>query len=126
MIETNKTYYHCKKCGKRVEIDTSVVYASLPPMYMYHCDNCNTTDYVYCSDCYGIYAPKGIQEKLNRENKIYKITISKIYKDLGDACVTERLNVQFTRDEELVKYLEKNYKIDGLYISCEELEENEQ
>ena len=59
--------------------------------------------------------------------KIYKITISKIYKDLGDSCITEEpLNVQFTRDEELVKYLEKNYKIDGLYISCEELEENEQ
>ena len=57
--------------------------------------------------------------------KIYKITISKIYNDLGDACVTERLNVQFTRDEELVKYLEKNRKMDGLYISCKELEENE-
>ena len=57
--------------------------------------------------------------------KIYKITIGKIYKDLGDACITEPLNVQFTRDEELVKYLEKNHKIDGLYISCKELEGNE-
>jgi hypothetical protein len=54
-METNKTYCNCKKCGARVEVDTSTVYTSLPPMYMYHCDNCKTTDYVCCSDCYGIY-----------------------------------------------------------------------
>jgi hypothetical protein len=57
--------------------------------------------------------------------KIYKITISKILKDYGGACMTQLLNVQFTRDEELVKYLEKKYKIDDLYITCEEVEVNE-
>lgn len=57
--------------------------------------------------------------------KIYKITINKIWEDCGDVCMTQTLNVQFTRDEELIKYLEKNYKIDGLYIICEEIEENE-
>lgn len=52
--------------------------------------------------------------------KIYKITISKIL----NACVAQLLNVQFTRDEELVKWLEKNHEIDDLYITCEEVEVN--
>lgn len=56
--------------------------------------------------------------------KIYKITISKILKDCGGACIAQTLNVQFTRDEELVKWLEKNHKIDDLYITCEEVEAN--
>ena len=54
--------------------------------------------------------------------KIYKISINEILQDYGGACMTKALNIQFTRDEELVKYLEKNYKIDGLYIICEEIE----
>ena len=57
--------------------------------------------------------------------KIYKITIGKIFNDYGDVCITEPLNIQFTRDEELVKWLEKNHKIDDLYITCEEVEVNE-
>lgn len=57
--------------------------------------------------------------------KIYKITISKILKGYDNACVTQLLNIQFTRDEELVKWLEKNYKINDLYITCEKVEENE-
>lgn len=68
-METNKTYCTCKKCGARVEIDTSTVYASLPPMYMYHCDNCKTTDYVYCSDCYGIY---GVESNNENPMKLLK------------------------------------------------------
>lgn len=57
--------------------------------------------------------------------KIYKITIGKILNDYGNACITKFLNIQFTRDEALVEWLEKNHKIDDLYITCEEVEENE-
>ena len=53
--------------------------------------------------------------------KIYKIIISKIL----NARVAQLLNVQFTRDEELVKWLEKNHKIDDLHITCEEVEVKE-
>lgn len=60
------------------------------------------------------------------KKKIYKITISKILNDCGGACITQILNVQFTRDEELIKCLEKNHKMDGLYITCEEIKVNDE
>ena len=57
--------------------------------------------------------------------KIYKISINEILQDYGGACITKPLNIQFTRDEELVKYLEKNHKFDGLYIICKEIKESD-
>lgn len=40
----------CKKCGSVMEADTSVVYTSLPPQYMYTCLNCGNKEYGYCSE----------------------------------------------------------------------------
>lgn len=70
-METNKTYCTCKKCGARVEVDTSTVYTSLPPMYMYHCDNCHDIGYVNCVDCYcGIYGIESGMELLKSKKEI--------------------------------------------------------
>lgn len=41
----------CPKCNKEVEVDTSVVLTSNPPMYNLDCPNCGRK-YVFCKDCY--------------------------------------------------------------------------
>lgn len=41
----------CPKCNKEVEVDTSVVLTSIPPMYNLDCPNCGR-QYIPCKDCY--------------------------------------------------------------------------
>ena len=45
-----KYYTICEKCGKKVYIDASVVYTSLPPKYRYDCPKCGNVSYVFCHD----------------------------------------------------------------------------
>ena len=40
------TYTHCEKCGARAEVDTSLVYTSIPPKYRYTCPKCGHAGYV--------------------------------------------------------------------------------
>jgi len=41
----------CPKCNKEVEVDTSVVLTSIPPMYNLDCPNCGR-QYILCKNCY--------------------------------------------------------------------------
>lgn len=36
----------CPKCGAELEVDTSIVYTSIPPQYIAKCHNCNYQGYV--------------------------------------------------------------------------------
>lgn len=45
------TLARCPKCNKEVEVDTSVVLTSIPPMYNLDCPFCGR-QYVFCKDCY--------------------------------------------------------------------------
>lgn len=45
------TLARCPKCNKEVEVDTSVVLTSIPPMYNLDCPNCGR-QYIPCKDCY--------------------------------------------------------------------------
>lgn len=56
---------------------------------------------------------------------ILKIVVYDDLEDIEESDALEFVSSQFTRDEELIKCLEKNYKIDGLYITCEEVKVNE-
>ena len=49
----------CKKCGDKVEVNTSMAYCSDPPMYGTFCPNCGNTGYINCSE----YNPDGIIRK---------------------------------------------------------------
>ena len=36
----------CPKCGAEMEIDTSIVFTSIPPLYIAKCHNCDYQEYV--------------------------------------------------------------------------------
>lgn len=42
----------CSKCGTIMEADTSTVYTSNPPMYMFTCPECGNKEYGFCSETY--------------------------------------------------------------------------
>ena len=52
-MESEKQYgKRCSKCGTIMEADTSTVYTSNPPMYMFTCPECGNKEYGLCSEAY--------------------------------------------------------------------------
>jgi DNA-directed RNA polymerase subunit RPC12/RpoP len=51
-IESEHTQHgkKCSKCGTTMEADTSAVYTSDPPMFLYKCPNCGNQEYGLCSE----------------------------------------------------------------------------
>lgn len=56
-IESEHTQYgkKCSKCGSIMEADTSAVYTSNPPQYMYKCPNCGNSEFGLCSENYSSF-----------------------------------------------------------------------
>jgi Zn finger protein HypA/HybF involved in hydrogenase expression len=50
--DLTKGYCKCKKCGRRAEVDTSIVLTSYPPQYNYHCPHCGEHGFILCSEAY--------------------------------------------------------------------------
>ena len=40
----------CSKCGAKMLPDTSQVFTSIPPKYMYICPECGNSEYGFCSE----------------------------------------------------------------------------
>jgi len=53
-MESEHTQYgkKCSLCGSIMEADTSFVYTSDPPQYMYKCPNCGNSEFGFCSENY--------------------------------------------------------------------------
>lgn len=62
----------CPKCNREVEVNTSVVLTSIPPMippmYNLDCPNCGR-QYVLCKDC---YSNMGTNKQTNSERYLFK------------------------------------------------------
>lgn len=58
----------CPKCNKEVEVDTSVVLTSNPPMYNLDCSLCGR-QYIPCKDCYEVM---GTNKQTNSERYLFK------------------------------------------------------
>ena len=58
----------CPKCNKEVEVDTSVILTSNPPMYNLDCPLCGR-QYVFCKDC---YSNTGTNKQTNSERYLFK------------------------------------------------------
>ena len=40
----------CSKCGAKMVADTSQVFTSYPPKYLFKCPSCGNTEYGFCSE----------------------------------------------------------------------------
>ena len=72
-LKNSHTYTHCKLCGARAEVDTSLVYTSIPPQYRYTCPKCGSVGYVATDK---LVAVGELDEKVDKEttdNKLDKV-----------------------------------------------------
>ena len=70
---TYYNYTHCEKCGALAEVDTSLVYASIPAQYRYTCPKCGSVGYVTVDK---IITVGELDEKVDKEttdNKLDKV-----------------------------------------------------
>lgn len=77
-LENLLAYTHCEKCGALAEVDTSLVYTSIPPKYRYTCPKCGNigyvTDYKLLTPCIDDFSEP--DEKVGKEaadNKLDKV-----------------------------------------------------
>jgi len=68
----------CPKCNREVEVDTSVVLTSIPPMYNLDCPNCGR-QYIPCKDCYEVdNAERNMMKRIEELEKHQKEQDEKI------------------------------------------------
>lgn len=72
-LKNSHTYTYCGKCGVIAEVDTSLVYTSIPPKYRYTCPKCGSVGYVTADKLITLGELDEKMDKETTDNKLDKI-----------------------------------------------------